>query len=674
MAENQEDLSLEQQYAYYGEGRYNTEGITNNQVANPTLEYPQYANEPSVNRSARGDQINNLDVFLGSPDNPVNISQSIGTMYQRAKIDETPGGHIIELNDTPGGERILIKHNTGAGYDIRPDGTIVTSSKSDTVHVAGADYHLTVGGDGKLTYYGNLDLNVTGDLNMSVGGNFIFKVKGSVVADVFGSVTKKIVGNVRETVKGVYQTIRLGKTLQITLGEFNNFVKGNFKQLVQGTGSYNHKSTVDFTGEGDLDISADNVNIAGKSLSVFGASGTIGGENIIMYNYNMHTTKTVWSETLNTTAAYATTFHGSLNGTANFAKKSAVASGKSIGGVPGPRIDSTSTDTTATALPTSSLLNDYLDKSSRGIRKVSIDADKGIEKSIDLSTDNGNVIDRELTAREVRARLKDPANLSNTDFISTQIAAGNLSSSYANTSPGEVARVVTTLNTTNIGQTLIGPTKEFDKRKYQQSPGLLKAGIFELNVDPNYNPNNLTNISAKTALHKNVRVARFLGGYGDAHNLNHITSLEEKKQICRNLLLHTNILTSFDSLAGFNGFSLVVAEGLYKPYAKETITPDSVLDYRTTGRAVAYELYQNSTGKESFDKLFEFAEFVKDSFQYQELSLRYDNFDPKLEEKKAQLVVILPTIPETYSTSFDRKLTTYYNEKIQSDEALVELV
>jgi hypothetical protein len=85
-------------------------------------------------------------------------------------------------------------------------------------------------------------------------------------------------------------------------------------------------------------------------------------------------------------------------------------------------------------------------------------------------------------------------------------------------------------------------------------------------------------------------------------------------------------------------------------------------------------LYQNSTGKESFDKLFEFAEFVKDSFQYQELSLRYDNFDPRADEKRAQLVVIVPTIPENYSALFDRKLTTYYNEKIQSDEALVELV
>jgi|TARA_B100000035_G_scaffold314650_1_gene331597 hypothetical protein len=670
MAENQDDLTLEEQYRLYGEGRINSTGVTNNQASDPSLEYPQYVNESSVNRAARGDQINNLDIKLGQPGEPIDVKQNVGTMYQRAKIDETPSGHIIELNDTPGGERILIKHNTGAGFDIRPDGTIVTSSKTDTVQVVGADYHLTVGGDGKLTYYGNLDLNVTGDLNMTVGGNFLFNVKGSVIGTIFGSLNKKIVGNVRETVTGIYQSIRLGKTLQITLDSFSNIVKGTYKQLVHGSADYNHKEAISFTGETDMDISGNNINIAAQNLSAFGNAGTIGGENVIMYNKNMFTQKTVHAETMGASSVYATTFHGSLNGTANFSKKAAVASGKSTGGVPGPVIDSTVRDTTATQLPTSALVTDYLDKSDRGVRKVSVDEDDGIRKSIDLSTDNGSVSDRDLNIKDVRARMKNPAHFNNIDFTASQIAAGNLSSSYAATSPGAVARVVTTLTTTNIGKTLIGPDTDYDKRKYQQSPGLLKAGIFQVTVDPTYNPNNLTEITSKTNLDRNIKLARFLGDT----NLNHIETLEEKKQIARNLSLQANIISTFDKLSGFNGFSLVIAEGLYKPYSAETITPDSVLDYRKTGRAVVYELYQNSTGKESFDKLFEFAEFVKDSFQYQELSLRYDNFDPRADEKRAQLVVIVPTIPENYSALFDRKLTTYYNEKIQSDEALVELV
>ena len=133
-------------------------------------------------------------------------------------------------------------------------------------------------------------------------------------------------------------------------------------------------------------------------------------------------------------------------------------------------------------------------------------------------------------------------------------------------------------------------------------------------------------------------------------------------------------MSYFNDLESMNGFNLVVSEGLYKPYVREVITSGSVLDYRSSGRAVAYEMYQNSTGLESFDKLFEFAELVKDSFQYQELSLRYDEFDPKDSGKSAQLVIIMPEMPETFTANYDRKLSTYYNENLQSDEALVELV
>lgn len=671
MAENNEDLDLEQQYALYG-NRYNAQGRANNTFLDPSTQYPKYDNEPSVNRAARGDEINNLDIKLGQPGVPDDVLQKIGSQYQRVKIDETPSGHVFELNDTPGGERILMKHNTGAGYDIRPDGAVVLNSKQDTVHVVGADYHMSIGGDGKMTIYGNLDLNVTGDMNMTVGGNFIFKVKGSVVADVIGNVTKKVVGNVRETVKGIYQSMRLGKTLQITLGGFSNYVKGNFKQIIHGTGSYNHKSAVSFTSETEMDMAGNSVNLAARSMSVFGDTGTIGGDNIIMYNYNMHTKKTVHSETVSSTAMYATTFHGDLTGTSNAAKRAAVAGGLGGGGVPGLTNNRTAVDNTATALPTGALLNDYLDGSNHGVKKVSVDEDDGLAKTIDFSDTNGGVIDRELDPREVKARMKDPANFNNSDFTANQIAAGNLKPDFANSAPPPISRVVTTNDTTSVGETGIGPERSFTDKRFTQSPGSVKGGTSVFLPDPQYNPNNFTEIKANTKLSRDIRIARFLGGYGDASNLNHITDLETKKQLSRNLLQHVNIFQTFEALKSFNGFTLIVAEGLYKPYDSETITPDSVLDYRTDGRGIIYEVWENATGKESFDKLFEFAEILKNSIQYDEISLRYDNFDPRQADAQAQLLVVFPEVPSNYSISFKRQLSTYYNEKPQSVDALIE--
>ena len=162
MAEN-EDLTLEDQYALYGEGRVNSTGRPDGKSVDPTQQFPRYNNEPSYNRAGRGKKINNLDIKLSKPEIPNDIQQDIGSQYPKVKIDETPSGHVFELNDTPGGDRILMKHNNGSGYDIRPDGTIVTNSKSDQVQIVGEEFHLVVGGDGKLCFYGNLDLKVTGN-------------------------------------------------------------------------------------------------------------------------------------------------------------------------------------------------------------------------------------------------------------------------------------------------------------------------------------------------------------------------------------------------------------------------------------------------------------------------------------------------------------------------------
>lgn len=673
MAEN-EDLTLEEQYALYGQGRVNSTGRADGESVDPTQQFPRYNNEPSYNRTGRGKQINNLDVKLSKPEVPNGIQQDIASMYPRVKIDETPSGHIFELNDTPGGDRILMKHNNGSGYDIRPDGTIVTNSKSDHVQIVGEEFHLIVGGDGKLTFYGNLDLKVTGDMNVDIGGNFIMKVRGSVIATVFGSLTRKVIGNIRDIVKGIRQSYTFGRNIGTTLGGFSNYVKGSYKQLVHGTAAYNHKDAVNITGEADLDISSNNMNIAARDISVFGDTGTIGGENIIMYNYNMHTKKTVWTETMDFTAIYGTTVHADLRGTASAAKRAGVAGGLGGGGVPGLTNDTTARDTKATALPTGALLNDYLDNSSRGTKKVSIDEDGGIARSINFSQDYGNVSDRELDPKETKARLKNPHSLENEEFVSEQIAAGNLSPDFANSAPGPVARVTSQNETINVGQTLIGSKTQFSDAKYKQSPGSTKRKINTFVVDRNYDPNKLTTITASTKLAKGLPISRFFGGYNDAANLNHISTLAEKQQIARNLLPHALIINTFNLLDSFNGYNLVIAEGLYKQYELETITPDSVLDYRKVGRAVVYEVYQNSTGYPDQAKLFEFAEFLKDSFQYQELSMRYDNFDPRKADKESQLVVIVPQIPTNYNVKYDMKLSTYYNESLQSDEALVEFI
>ena len=102
--------------------------------------------------------------------------------YPNNQVWETPGGHVVELDDTITNERILIKHQSGAGIEIKPDGTVYVSSTSDVLISAGNDQHVVVEGNAHMTYQGDLNVDVAGDYNLSVGGNKLQIINGDHIS------------------------------------------------------------------------------------------------------------------------------------------------------------------------------------------------------------------------------------------------------------------------------------------------------------------------------------------------------------------------------------------------------------------------------------------------------------------------------------------------------------
>ena len=172
---------LEDRIKKQGEANVLGEGKGQDAFADPSGLYPKtdYHGQPSLNKVARGEGVNELDARNGIPNVNTSASQRVTTQYPMASTNESVSGHIIEINDTPGGERILIKHNTGAGIDIRPDGTIVVNAKSNRVEIVDGDMRMAVEGDGNISYYGNLNMNVSGDYNLTVGGDYNVNVNQS---------------------------------------------------------------------------------------------------------------------------------------------------------------------------------------------------------------------------------------------------------------------------------------------------------------------------------------------------------------------------------------------------------------------------------------------------------------------------------------------------------------
>ena len=435
----------------------------------------------------------------------------------------------------------------------------------------------------------------------------------------------------------------------------------------------NTPSILKFNSESEINITSPKVNVAATDLSVIGAQGTIGGQNMIHYGKNMHLENTIHSPTASFTSAYSTTFHGSLNGTANFAVQSSIAGGIGVVQIPGVQINNDAVDNTQTQKPTSSEITDLLTNNEMGPKKVSIDENNEIKNFHDKTVTSGGITTGETNTRETRSKLKDKKNIQNTNFVADRVADGVLSSSFASGVPGQIEKVKGKATTPRIGHDIIGQTgRSVINNKYKPSDAASKARTLTFSVDARFNPNNLSQIEHTTLLGKGIPISKFTGGVGEKTTLNHIVDVSKRKQAARNLLIQAHVIEIFRQLSLFKGFNLVVAEGIYQPGPGETPTPESFNDLAQDGRAVAYEVYSQN-GQIALDKLFDFAEFLKDAFSYNKLTLAFDKFNPD-KTLHGQLLVEIPTIPGSYRTQYDMKLETTFNSEVQSSSDLVEIL
>jgi hypothetical protein len=96
------------------------------------------------------------------------------------KVQQTESGHVMELDDTPGAERVHIFHRSGSFIEMHPDGTVVYKSMKDGYAITMADQYVNVKGkchvavDGETTLYvkGDVHIQSDGDINVQTKKDF----------------------------------------------------------------------------------------------------------------------------------------------------------------------------------------------------------------------------------------------------------------------------------------------------------------------------------------------------------------------------------------------------------------------------------------------------------------------------------------------------------------------
>lgn len=164
----------------------------------PNKIYPKRINESDVSRLSRGDitetwvkaqqdSITKNELF-SEPKSPY------AAKYPFNRVMVSRSGHVSEIDDTKGAERLSWFHKSGTFREIHPEGT-------QNERIVKDRYQIVLGND-SIHVSGNVKIYVDGNVEQVVKGNVTQTIHQNVTQTVKGNVTEKVDGNINQTVGG----------------------------------------------------------------------------------------------------------------------------------------------------------------------------------------------------------------------------------------------------------------------------------------------------------------------------------------------------------------------------------------------------------------------------------------------------------------------------------------
>lgn len=441
--------------------RDETEGVPLDGFQDPTGEYPrsEYFYSSSINRAARGLKINNLYVGGGDFGISLNIEPQEPSQYPFNQVHETSSGHVIEYDDTPGGERILIKHRKGAGVEIRADGSVIISSVNNKVEVTGGDNTVIVEGEANLVYKGNLNLQVAGDFNLDVGGNYNVNVAGHQREDIALNHRTTVSGNSEYITKKSKSTKTVGSKLDVVLGDTKQITKGVHDIETEGNINILSDEDILVSGKNEFVAVAKTANMSAMQVSILGMTGSIGGQGVDF------TGKVYQGPAGPVPYASGAAFYGSFFGQSlesilaniahtSFKSGTAGSLGPAGYGPPAPLPYRMIPTTPSAPPPYAPIVGAHLLGGSYAIRNISIDAGDSLKNRILLKDDYEGLFEKIPSMQEIRSTIRDPANRAK--LANKLIQERRLNPEYQKTAPPKIGRTVGKSQSSRFGYVPLG--------------------------------------------------------------------------------------------------------------------------------------------------------------------------------------------------------------------------
>ena len=197
------------------------------------------------------------------------------SQYPYNHVFESESGHIFEVDDTPGNERLHREHRTGTSEELFADGSRMTKIAQDDYEIVYGDKSVFIAGNVNLTISGNVRHLIQGDYVQEVEGDYTLKVGknmytkigalgvGNYELDILGGHSYRVADDYKGVV-GIGSSSKSNYDIQI-MGSESRQIGGSSRTSVVGNSSY---------------ISNESMTIIGKTKVALRQTSTQGILNI----------------------------------------------------------------------------------------------------------------------------------------------------------------------------------------------------------------------------------------------------------------------------------------------------------------------------------------------------------------------------------------------------------
>lgn len=252
---------------------------------------PEDYGQPVLPKAARGEYLEQTHLVVQDTNRVTNIKiagsdtetwdepvTAANPKYPFNNVLETAGGHVVELDDTPGAERVMIYHKAGSFIQIDQNGNTIIKSSNDATHITEGNLNTFVGTNGSarntITIMGDSYFYVDGDRVEEVRGDLTQIVRGDYNLEVSGKATLNIADKLETRASKIsmesfveHTTLKSAQELRFTsVGPFHQKAQELFLEV---SGSAVIKSDIfALQSGGSISLKADSINV--------GASGIVG--------------------------------------------------------------------------------------------------------------------------------------------------------------------------------------------------------------------------------------------------------------------------------------------------------------------------------------------------------------------------------------------------------------